>query len=257
MSDALATTGVLLCGHGSRDPDTRAEFLHFTTAVSSALTSRHSNTIVEGACLEFSEPSIPEGLEKLASHGVKQIIAQPLMLFAARHARGDIPEAIKAFAATHPNIKVSCGEELPPDTFMLCAAAERIRTAEGMLSNALLLVIARGSSDPEANKIVAALAEELRHRLKMTDSTFAFAGIAEPDIEQGLADAIARGPKQIVVFPYFLFTGVLVKRVRRLTEQAAQQNPHIAFAVAHHLADHHAVVDAVVERIAKMADGSP
>lgn len=255
MSHAPAPTGVLLCGHGSRDAEAQIEFERFTASVRSALASRASSIIVEGAFLEFAEPSIAKGLENLVGRGVSRIVAQPLMLFAARHARSDIPDAVGAFANAHPDIEVACGEELPPDAIMLSAAAERIQAAEKRLSDSLLLVIGRGSSDPDANKVLATLTQDLCRRLEMTNGEFAFAGIAEPDIGQGLANAIARRPQRIVVFPYFLFTGVLVKRVRQLTEVAANKNQHITFTVAHHLADHSAMVGAVVDRIVKMADG--
>jgi sirohydrochlorin cobaltochelatase len=255
MSNASTTTGVLLCGHGSRDAEAQTEFERFTLAVRSSLAARRPQAIVQGAFLEFSTPSLVEGLEKLIGRGVDRIVVQPLMLFAARHSRSDIPNAVKAFAKAHPEIEVTCGEELPPDDALLSAAIERIQAAESALSDSFLLVIGRGSSDPDANKVLATLTKDLCHRLKMDKGEFAFAGIAEPNIEQGLANAIARQPRRIVVFPYFLFTGVLVKRVHQLTGNAASKNPQIGFTLAHHLADHSALVGAVTDRIAEMADG--
>jgi sirohydrochlorin cobaltochelatase len=58
---------------------------------------------------------------------------------------------------------------------------------------------------------------------------------------------------RIVVFPYFLFNGVLVKRIHRLTADASRTFPEITFSVAAHLADHPAIVETVTNNILTLA----
>jgi sirohydrochlorin cobaltochelatase len=57
------------------------------------------------------------------------------------------------------------------------------------------------------------------------------------------------------VFPYFLFTGVLVKRIYAQTDETASRFPEIEFVKARYLRDHPLVIDAFVER-ARELDGS-
>jgi sirohydrochlorin cobaltochelatase len=59
------------------------------------------------------------------------------------------------------------------------------------------------------------------------------------------------------VFPYFLFTGVLVKRIYDQTDAAAARFPDIEFLKAPYLRDHSQVIEAFFDRVAEFADGDP
>src|SRR3546814_17681419 len=59
----------------------------------------------------------------------------------------------------------------------------------------------------------------------------------------------------IVVFPYFLFTGILVQRIYDHTDIVAQRHPEIEFVKAGYLNDHPAVLDAFAERVQEILDG--
>jgi sirohydrochlorin cobaltochelatase len=261
MSGIGARTGVLLCGHGSRDQETRTEFDTFVAAIRNALT-RKLSSVVEGAYLEFSQPTIGEGFARLAASGVKRIVAQPLMLFAARHAKNDVPGEARAFAAAHPEIRIDCGHELSLDAKLLAAAEDRVNEAEASAasvirrSDTILLTIGRGSSDSEANHTLVELALKLREVLGMAKADIAFAGIAEPNVADGLDQAAQRGFSRVIVLPYFLFTGVLMKRIHALTADTAREYPDIQFLVARHLADHPLVVETVVDRILDLERGA-
>ena len=259
MSGVNTKTGILLCGHGSRDEDTQTEFDGFVAATRKALLLHGLSAVIEGAYLEFSHPTISEGFAKLTQAGVNHVVAQPLMLFAARHARKDVPGEANAFAAAHPDIPIDCGHELTLDAKLLAAANDRVNEAATSAASTarrqdtLLLVVGRGSSDSGANRTLVELARKLGEALGIAKAEIAFAGIAEPDVEDGLAQAARQGFPRIIVLPYFLFTGVLVKRIHALTEDTARRHPDIQFLVARHLADHPLVVEAVVDRILEVA----
>jgi len=61
--------GVMLCGHGSRDPQAIAEF----GAVAAKLRARLTAYEVEWGFLEFARPIIREGLDKLRARGCDEI----------------------------------------------------------------------------------------------------------------------------------------------------------------------------------------
>jgi len=85
----------------------------------------------------------------------------------------------------------------------------------------------------------------------------AFSGVAHPRVDAAIDRAARLGFRRVVVFPYFLFTGVLVKRIYDQTDQAAIRWPEIEFVKAPYLRDHDRVIDAFLDRIAEFDDGDP
>ena len=259
MSDTGAMTGALLCGHGSRDEEARTEFERFVAATRKTFLARRLLIAIEGAYLEFLHPTIDEGFAKLAHSGASHVVAQPLMLFAARHAKKDVPGEAAAFAASHPRLRINCGQELTLNAKLVAAAADRVNKVEATSKSAarrsdtLLLVIGRGSSDQKANGTLTDLASKLQQLLGMAKADIAYAGMAEPSVADGLAEAARQKYPRVIVLPYFLFTGVLVKRIRALTEETVSQHPAIEFLVAQHLSDHPLVVETVVDHIEELA----
>src|SRR5438270_283678 len=96
----MTETAVLLCGHGSRDPDAIAEF----ELAAAALCSRLQHDFATGY-LEFAHPTIQEALGQLTARGARQILAVPGMLFAASHVKYDLPWAMTSCMADNPGIE--------------------------------------------------------------------------------------------------------------------------------------------------------
>ena len=152
--------GVLICGHGSRNRLAVAEFAD----LAGALRQRLLPLPLEYGYLEFAQPILRDGLEALRAQGVQHILAVPAMLFAAGHAKNDIPSVLNTWAA-ETGIRVDYGRELGVDLKMIQAAGQRLREAierddqqalaSGQqpipLHDTLLVVVGRGSSDPDAN----------------------------------------------------------------------------------------------------------
>ena len=60
----------------------------------------------------------------------------------------------------------------------------------------------------------------------------------------------------MVVFPYFLFTGVLVKRIYSYTDLVAKRHPEIEFIKAPYLNDHPLVLDSFADRVDEILNGA-
>jgi sirohydrochlorin cobaltochelatase len=252
-------TGVLICGHGSRDPQAAAEFEALARAVAARLpayATRH-------AFLEFARPTIAEGLDALRGLGVRRILALPALLFAAGHVKNDIPSVLNEYAARHPEVELRYGRALGHDPKLLRAAGDRIRAAiaaaddgEGAvpLTDTLLLTVGRGASDPDANADMAKLGRLLWEGLGLGWGEVAYSGLTFPLVAPALARVQALGFRRIVVFPYFLFTGVLVGRVEAAAEAArTPDGPQIA--IARYLGDHPLVLATVLERLHDIEHG--
>jgi sirohydrochlorin cobaltochelatase len=253
----VSEAAVLLCGHGSRDPEAIAEF----ELLAAALRPRLPGVEFATGYLEFARPTIHDALMALTTRGVRRVLAIPGMLFAASHVKNDLPWEINSFAADNPGIEVRFGRDLAVDPNLLQAAAKRIDAAmpgnHADRSDSLLVVVGRGTNDPDANSNVAKVARMLWEGMGFGWAETAFSGVAHPRVDAALKRAARLGFRRIIVFPYFLFTGVLVKRIYAQSKAVASAHPEIEFVNAPYLRDHPAVLDAFCERIEEFGGGDP
>jgi sirohydrochlorin cobaltochelatase len=253
----MTQTAVLICGHGSRDPEAIGEF----ELLAAALRTRLSGTDFATGYLEFARPTIHDGLAALAARGARRILAVPGMLFAASHVKNDLPWEVNSFAADHPGVEVRFGRDLAIDPKLLAAAADRIAAVlpqNGVdRSETVLVVVGRGTNDPDANSNIAKVARMLWEGMGFGWAETAFSGVAHPRVDMALTRAARLGFRRIVVFPYFLFTGILVKRIYQQSDAVARLFPEIEFVNAPYLRDHPAVLDAFCERVAELGEAQP
>jgi len=250
-------TGVMLCGHGSRNQRAVEEF----AALTDALRERLPGIPLDYGYLEFANPVIHAGLDNLRGQGVRHVLALPGMLFAAGHAKNDIPSVLKTYEAAHPGLRITYGRELGVDLKMLRAASDRIE--EGLHTSprqipreeTLLLVAGRGSSDPDANSNVAKIMRMLWEGMGFGWGEMAYSGVTFPLVAPALDHAARLGYRRIVVFPYFLFTGVLVKRIYDAADEAQAKYPNIEILQAPYLDDHPLILDTFLDRIREMLVG--
>ena len=247
----MSKIGVMVCGHGSRDEGAVREF----EAVARGIRARLPQYDVESGFLEFATPIIRTGLDELRDKGVTRCLAVPGMLFAAGHAKNDIPSVLNTYQAQHPEMTIDYGRELGIDPKLIQAAAARIEEALDAAGDGvprhetLLMVVGRGASDPDANSNVAKVMRMLWEGFGFGWGETCYSGVTFPLVEPGLEHAAKLGYKRIVVFPYFLFTGILVKRIYDYADQVAARHPEIEFVKAGYLNDHPAVLDAFAERV--------
>ena len=252
-----AGTGVMLCGHGSRNRRAVEEF----SKLAQRLRARLPGVPVEYGYLEFADPVLHQGLDRLRAAGARKILAVPGMLFAAGHAKNDIPSVLNTYAGTHPGVEITYGRELGVDLKMLRAAGDRIEQAlgdaDGGIARAetLLMVVGRGASDPDANSNVAKIMRMLWEGMGFGWGEVAYSGVTFPLVAPALSHAVKLGYRRIVVFPYFLFTGVLVNRIYDAVDEAAAAHPEIEFLKAPYLNDHPLVLETLVERLREMLVG--
>ncbi len=258
MTEASTPTAVMLCGHGSRSAAAVEEFHDLART----LRRRLPDHDVESGFLEFARPVIRDGLEALKARGARRIVCLPGMLFAAGHVKNDLPSEINAFAVANPGIAVTFGRELAVDTKLLRASAARIAAAEAAAERqverkqTLLMVVGRGTNDPDANSNVAKVARMLWEGMGFGWTEVSYSGVAYPLVDVGLTHAARLGYRRVIVFPYFLFTGILVDRIYERTDEAAAAFPDIEFLKAEYLNDHPLVVDAFVDRLDEALNGT-
>ncbi len=252
---------VVLCGHGTRHADGADEF----RAVAGAVRARLPQYEVVHAFLELSEPLLPAALRELAAAGHTRIVVIPCMLFAAGHAKSDIPRMIAGFKAGHPGVEVTYGRTFGVDPHLLEAAADRILLALGdqealgdpvSRAESLLLVIGRGCSDFDANGNLVKVMRLLWESLGFGWGEVGFFDVTFPHMEVALDHAARLGYRRIVVFPYLLFTGVLLRRLRETLAEARRRYPHLEFYEAPYFNDHPGVIEVFADRVEEAAAGA-
>jgi len=250
----IMKTGVMICGHGSRSQSAVDEFGVLAEKLPALLPS---DWMVDYGYLEFANPVIRDGLDRLREAGCDRILAVPGMLFAAMHSKNDIPTVLNTYAAKH-GIDVKYGRELGVDPKMIAAAGARIKEAvsaanaeygELPLHETALVVIGRGASDPDANGNVSKIARMLWEGIGFGWCEVGYSGVTFPLVEPCLNHVAKLGYKRVIVFPYFLFTGILIDRIYGFTDQVAAQHPDIQFVKAGYLNDHPKVLETFAERI--------
>ena len=258
----MGKTGVMICGHGSRSQAAVDEFAVLAEKLPAWLPDDWE---IEYGYLEFANPVIRAGLDKLRGKGCDRILAVPGMLFAAMHAKNDIPTVLNSYAATH-GIEVSYGRELGVDPKMIAAAGARVQEAvdranaelgEVPLTDTCLVVIGRGASDPDANANVAKIARMLWEGMGFGWCEVGYSGVTFPLVEPCLEHVAKLGYRRVVVFPYFLFTGILIDRIYGFTDRVAARNPEMQFVKAGYLNDHPKVLETFAERVTEQLGDVP
>ncbi|WP_425092786.1 sirohydrochlorin chelatase [Tropicimonas sp. S265A] len=257
----MTKVGVMICGHGSRSKAAVEEFAQLADALPAYLPPEWET---DYGYLEFANPVIRDGLDRLREKGCDKILAVPGMLFAAMHSKNDIPTVLTTYAEQH-GIDVSYGRELGVDPKMVSAAAARIQDAVDQanmtdlvpLHDTCLVVIGRGASDPDANGNVAKIARLLHEGMGFGWCEVGYSGVTFPLVEPCLSHAARLGYKRIVVFPYFLFSGILIDRIYGFTDQVADAHPDIEFVKAGYLGAHPHVLETFAERVMEQVSDTP
>ncbi|MFE1795674.1 sirohydrochlorin chelatase [Streptomyces sp. NPDC059517] len=203
---------LLVIAHGSRDPR-HAATVH---ALVRQVRARRPGVRVETGFLEFNLPSVSGKLESLAAEGVRDVVALPLLLTRAFHAKADIPSVLSEAPA---RLRIRQAEVLGPSP-LLTAALERRLYEAGLSpadkSSTGVVLAAAGSTDPGAIAVIAEIAREWRRTgWCAVRPAFASAAASLPRTEDVVRSLRALGCARVVVAPYFLAPGRLPDRVAR------------------------------------------
>jgi sirohydrochlorin cobaltochelatase len=186
------------------------------------------------------------------------------MLVSAGHAKGDIPAALAREKERHPGISYTYGRPLGPHPALLNVLERRLDEAldagagqRAPLERAevTVLLVGRGSTDPDANAEVHKAARLLWEGRGYAGVETAFVSLAAPDVPSGLDRCAKLGAKRIVVLPYFLFTGILPDRVRRQTEDWAAAHPELDVRSTDVIGPEPELLDLVMERYEEAVKG--
>ena len=96
-------SGIVLFGHGARDPEWARPMQRVREAVSVAA----PDTPVELAFLEFMQPGLVEAIDTLVRAGMRRITIVPMFLAQGGHVKKDLPDLLAQAAAMHPQCQIN------------------------------------------------------------------------------------------------------------------------------------------------------
>lgn len=240
------TEGLLVVGHGTRSDAGQAECAALVERIGAA---RPRLPVAHGY-LELCPPPITDAVAGLVGAGSTDITVVPLVLLAAGHAKGDVPAAIARERARHPGVTLRYGRPLGLHPDLLALADRRLDAAVAPHErpDTAVVVVGRGSTDPDANGELAKAARLLweGHDWPLVEP--AFVSLTEPRVPAALDRVAALGARRVVVLAYFLFTGVLEERIREQAAAWASAHPEVEVRTAGYLGPDGRVADVVLER---------
>jgi sirohydrochlorin ferrochelatase len=209
---------LLVVAHGSRDPRHAATVHALTQRVRAA----RPGLRVATAYLDFNAPSVSQVIDRLAAEGVREVVALPLLLTRAFHAKADIPAVLREATAGHPRLSVRQAEVLGPSPLLTAALERRLYEAgvrPGDRPSTGIVLASAGSTDPEAMAVIADIARAWRHTGWYAVRP-AFASASLPRTEDAVRQLRAEGVDRVVVAPYVIAPGFLPDRIARGAQDA-------------------------------------
>jgi sirohydrochlorin cobaltochelatase len=189
-------------------------------------------------------------------------VVVPAMLMAAGHVKNDVPSEVHEARLRHPGVTFHMARALDihPSLLELCHLRYREAIAarpESPPDRTLLLLVGRGTSDPDANANIARVSRFLWESYRVGWATVAFSGLAHPSVDDALTVCRRLGSARIIVQPYFLFDGILLKRIAEATARHAGEDSSVEILTTAHLRDHPLLLQALEDRAHEAIHGTP
>ncbi|RQO54424.1 cobalamin biosynthesis protein CbiX [Paucibacter sp. KBW04] len=248
---------VLLVGHGSREAGANDEIERFAQV----WRARQPEWRIEVCFIEFAPVMLHAGLRR-AAQGAQRVLVLPLILNAAGHVKMDIPQAIDSARLDCPGTQFLYAPHLSACDPILALLKRRLRQA--MLSLDMpdphstgVVLLGRGASDRQANGDVAKMARWLQEEGDHELVDIAFTGITFPRLERVVQRQSMQMMSQVVVLPYYLFSGTLISRIQRQVEHLRRQYPQIRFALADYFGAEKEIFELLEQRAQDLRDAAP
>ncbi|HZT65501.1 MAG TPA: sirohydrochlorin chelatase [Acidimicrobiales bacterium] len=237
-----APDAVVLVAHGSRSPAGREEM----EALAASVARARPGVEVRLGYLELCDPPAAAVIDDVLSAGASCVAVTPLMLHAAGHSKSDVPAVVAAARAHHPGARLVYARPLGADHTLLTLARARLAEAGGC--GLPLAVLARGSSDPDANAEAYRVSRLLADMCATSVVATGFSGVTWPSVPEALEQLRRLGAEQVAAFAWFIATGLLVDRMQEDFGRFSDRTG-VPVVFAGHLGVGPGVVSLVLERV--------
>jgi sirohydrochlorin cobaltochelatase len=242
---------IVLLGHGSRERHSNSEF----ERLADCLCQRWHPREVIHAYVELEQPSLSQALREAASRAGR-VVVLPCFLLAAGHVKNDLPLELSRARRDFSTVQFLAAQALGVHLGLIEAALDRLSNCQFRSGKRrAIIVVGRGSSDPDANGDFAKQVRLIGEAAGVPDAFPAFIGITRPSLPEALDLMARRRPDEIAVLPYFLFAGRLIERLKNELAEFGKSHPWIRTRLAAHLGPHNGVLRALDERLRQALAG--
>lgn len=240
-------------GHGTRNAVGTEEFFQLAKRLSEQVSPQP----VSAGLLELQKPDIPQAWEQLIADGVRSVRVIPMLLFAAGHAKRDVPEILTQACETarQRGIDVCFSQRSALECHPKLLELSHLRFQQAVdaadhkdLSSTAVIMVGRGSLDPSATAEMYRFSELRGQRERPAVLRTGFVAMAQPKIvdvieEVGTLEDI----HTVIVQPHLLFEGDLNQRIRGLVDDAAQKFRDRRWIAAERLGPHRLLAEALID----------
>ncbi len=244
---------ILYICHGSRVPEACTEAISFIRTC----IMKRPERIQEYCFLELSEPTMEAAYEQCVQSGATSILAIPVLLLTAAHAKKDIPDVLYKIAKQYPDVALTYGRPIGVHSNMVDILTERIMEMNEVVSNkSLILLVGRGSSDPDVKRDLQKIANRLSVQLNGVRVEDCYLTGAKPSFAAILENSCSSGADSVFIIPYLLFTGILMKGMEKEITRTSSMTKQ-KYVLCNYLGYHPKMEEILQERIKELKERSP
>jgi len=227
------TESILFMGHGSRD----AQAVDECMSMVSDLERRLGQSFTPGF-LELSEPLLFPEIVRQIDRGVRRFLCFPNMLLPGRHTMEHLPGVIGWAQRHFPEVEFYYGNFIGNHPLIHDILRRNHRRAlrrsstPGGSERTITVIVGRGSRSRRSNRTFEKIVRRFGRREGLEDLRYGYVSLAEPGLRRVLRGLMREvGVGRVVLLPYFLFTGVLMKRIEALRSRFARRHPDVEFVL--------------------------
>jgi len=121
-----------------------------------------------------------------------------------------------------------------------------------------VLLLGHGSRIQEANESLYSIAEMVKSKSSLTIVKPVFLQFASPTLLEGIEYCLTQGVEEILIHPYFLYSGAhVLQDIPAMIERFRQDHPKVRIRLTPPLGVHAKLVDIVLERLEENGDHEP
>ncbi|PLT32942.1 sirohydrochlorin chelatase [Bacillus sp. V5-8f] len=240
---------ILYICHGSRVKKACEEAISFVKACM----KDNPAPIQEYCFLELAEPTIEEAYKRCVERGATRIIVVPILLLTAVHAKEDIPNELKRIGTAFPDVHMVYGRPIGVHPYMIDILVERIsETGKKVDEDSVVLIIGRGSSDPDVKRDLSEIAGLLKQKTGVSKVETCFLTAAEPSFEEALETVKESSFKKVFIIPYLLFTGILMNSIQQTIKKSFPDGEK-EYVLCNYLGYHPLIGEILQERVEELS----
>ncbi len=112
--------GILLFGHGARNPEWAQPFHR----IRDAILAREPEALVEPGFLELMRPTFDEAVDCLVRQGATEIVVVPIFMAAGSHIKKDLPQLAANAMDRHAGLTIELAAPVGEAATVLAAMAD-------------------------------------------------------------------------------------------------------------------------------------